>query len=386
MNSLKEQLCIRGRQLLYQYCDENSVPYKKIGKLVVARKGQESYVQSLHDKARQLHQITQSLPTHLLTGSKAKKMEPNLSSDITAALYSPETGILDSHSFMQSLEQHLKEAENAEVLTNTSVVRIDPYPYASHTSQYEDGNGWVIQMITPQPNGTEVSDGDSILARTLVNAAGLSGTLILNSLLPVESRIPMYYARGSYASYRGPGVEGISRLLYPCPEAKKDKHSFQSLGTHLTLDLSGNIKFGPDLQWISPGRDGDSEASPVATEDNELREQFLTSESDAEFWKQKLNADDIQLEEMCRAVRGYLPNVQLSHFRPDYVGIRPKLVPPWGGFQDFVFRRDHATDFLQMSSQNRRGVGTMISLLGIESPGLTASLAIAEKTVSMLDE
>lgn len=115
---------------------------------------------------------------------------------------------------------------------------------------------------------------------------------------------------------------------------------------------------------------------------------FSYDESDIDFWKHHLTPDESQLEAMYEAVRTYLPNVDASRFRPDYVGIRPKLLPP-GGFQDFVFRRDFASSFRRGDGRNENdegkpGLGEMITLMGIESPGLTASMAIAEKVVSML--
>jgi L-2-hydroxyglutarate oxidase LhgO len=120
----------------------------------------------------------------------------------------------------------------------------------------------------------------------------------------------------------------------------------------LTLDFQGKVRFGPDLQWISPV-DGEG----------------------PDFWTRHLVPDDSRLEEMHRAASRYLPGVRLEGFQPDYVGIRPKLVGPQGGFQDFVFRTDYPD--ADRESQGR----PLISLLGIESPGLTSSLAIAEHVV-----
>jgi len=197
----------------------------------------------------------------------------------------------------------------------------------------------------------------------------------------------MYYARGSYAAYNGPGIANVSRLIYPCPDTDKTGHAFQSLGTHLTLDLNGNVKFGPDLQWLSPtGHASSPSTSPSPAEGekqgqdkDQPREEFSYEAEDVDFWKRHLVPDDAQLNAMHKAVRTYLPAVDIAKFRPDYVGIRPKLVPPWGGFQDFVFRTDYSSAFLR-SGGSRQG-GPMVSLMGIESPGLTASLAIAEKVV-----
>lgn len=385
---------------MYEYCEAYSIPYRKTGKLVVAHEHQRRYVESLHNKASKLewpepfagakHLSTQVLPTQLLSGDEARELEPDLSPDIASALLSPETGIIDSHSYMESLERDIMESENGDIAYSTAVVRVDPYDRSKLANGvpdlYAKEAGWIVQLVTRNANGTtqEEEEGDALFVRTLINSSGLSGNLILNSLLSPEKRIPMYYARGSYAAYSGSGATHVSRLIYPCPDVKKEsEHSFQSLGTHLTLDLAGNIKFGPDIQWVSPtGRVSQviGEPTTAANGQGENEEDASSYEAeDVDFWKRHLVPDDGQLSAMYEAVRRYLPNVQASKFRPDYVGIRPKLVPPWGGFQDFVFRRDH-------SGSNRSGQGgQMITLMGIESPGLTASLAIAEKVVSMLE-
>ncbi|KAH8118484.1 NAD dehydrogenase [Phellopilus nigrolimitatus] len=404
-NSLKEMFCVRGRHLLYQYCDASSVPYRKTGKLVVAHEHQRAYIESLHKKAVSLkwpvpplsvyaedrQPVGPALPTELISGSKARELEPDLSPEIAAALFSPETGIIDSHTYMESLERDIIESENGELVYSTAVVRVDPYDRSRLASGVPDvhakEDGWVVQTVTRGAEGVSTGESDALLARTLINASGLSGHLILNSLVPRDLRIPMYYARGSYAAYNGPGIGRVSRLLYPCPDTgKTSSHAFQSLGTHLTLDMSGNVRFGPDIQWISPTRTSDSEAEPTPVQHSrEDGEVFLYDEKDIDFWKQHLVPDDSQLAAMYEAVKTYLPNIEASKFRPDYVGIRPKLVPPWGGFQDFVFRRDYSGQYLGSASREVDKGGLMISLLGIESPGLTSNLAIAEKVVSMFE-
>jgi len=183
--------------------------------------------------------------------------------------------------------------------------------------------------------------------------------MVLNSILPKDERIPMYYARGSYASYHGSGTSQVKHLIYPCPYTGPNAHAFESLGTHLTLDLHGKIRFGPDIEWID-----------IA--DSEVK----GTEEDSEFWTKMLKPDDSRLPEIHQAVTNYLPGVALERLQPDYVGIRPKLIPPGGGFQDFFIR----TDYPSTNAENKHR-NLMVSLLGIESPGLTSSLAIAERVV-----
>ena len=279
-------------------------------------------------------------------------MEPSLSQAITAALWSPETGIVDSHALMQSLEKDILDSPESHLVYSTRVVRVDP-----------EKKGWAVQTVTSDSN-----QSDAFLAKILINASGLSANLILNSLLPGDKRIPIYFAKGSYASYHGQNLKGVSHLVYPCPDiGRQGPFSLTSLGTHLTLDLQGKIKFGPDIEWISP---------PDPTPEGEVED----------YWQQHLIPEDspIKMQEMHRAIASYLPGVELDGLSVDYVGIRPKLTPPGTGFQDFVLRTDYPVAFLGGDADSQRS--PMISLLGIESPGLTSSLAIAEKVVDMLPQ
>ncbi|KAF5370003.1 hypothetical protein D9758_001360 [Tetrapyrgos nigripes] len=350
--------------MIYERCRALNIPHRKTGKLVVATDAQKSYIEKLHEKSLRLSWPPHAqpsnpditvLPTELISGDEARRLEPDLSQDISAALWCPETGILDSHTFMESLEKDIMDSEGGELAYETRVVRVDPYRGEGNSVDIpEEEQGWVVQTLTGDANET-----DAFLVRNFFNASGLSGPFILNSLLPPEQQIPIYYARGSYASYKGPGIGGVSHLIYPCPYTGPNAHAFESLGTHLTVDLNGKVRFGPDLEWISPPSELDA-----------------SSEGAIDFWTRHLVPSDSRLVEMHQAATRYLPQVQLEGMQPDYVGIRPKLIPPGGGFQDFVFRVDYS------STEKRKG--PMVSLLGIESPGLTSSLAIAEYIVEDL--
>ncbi|KAJ3498974.1 hypothetical protein NLJ89_g10151 [Agrocybe chaxingu] len=259
---------------------------------------------------------------------------------------------------MESLEKDILDSEGGEIVYATNVVRIDPYQQSTSLVQGAPDvgaidHGWVVQAHS------EGEEPYAVLARNLINSSGLSSTLVLNAFLPQEKRIPMYYARGSYASYHGPGVSSVKHLIYPCPHTGPNAHAFESLGTHLTLDLQGKIRFGPDIEWIDPP------ASDIKG-----------NEEDSDFWTKLLVPDESRLHDMHQAVRNYLPGVAFDGLQPDYVGIRPKLIPPGGGFQDFSIR-SHYPDV--DAARERRGA--MVSLLGIESPGLTSTLAIAEMVV-----
>ena len=351
-----------GRSLLYDYCEAHAVPHKKTGKLVVGHQGQQDYLENLYKKTQSLrwssvlpkdpkfsqrHDL--AVPARLLTGDEARELEPDLSRDITCALLSTETGIIDVHTYMEALEKDISESDAGSVVCSTKVVRVDPTE-----------KGWVVQMSTNAEESDADAQTDSVLAKTLINSSGLSAPFLLNALgrgiNPPVADIPIYYARGSYGSYHGPGVANVRHLIYPVPDTGVNKHGFAGLGTHLTLDLGGNIKFGPDIEWIEP---------PQSTSDEEA----------VDFWMDHLVASN-KISSMFHSVRSYLPGIEKERLHPDYVGIRPKLAPPGTGFQDFVFRRDHSGAFMSGKIGKNEGA-MMVSLLGIESPGLTSSLAIA---------
>lgn len=244
---------------MYDYCKRNRIPHRKTGKLVVAQEHQRSYIETLYQKTRELHwplhddhakRDGPAVPARIIDKDEAHELEPDLSSKIVAALLSTETGIVDSHSLMEGFEKDITEA-GGELVYSTRVVRVDPHTGSSqtegHVSDEAAEDGWIVQTVTG-----DAEESDSLLARTLISSSGLAGPMILNSLLPLEERIPMYYAKGSYASYRGSGVSRVSHLIYPSVGTGRTLHGFQSLGTHLTLDLDGNIRFGPDIDWLNP--------------------------------------------------------------------------------------------------------------------------------------
>ena len=337
--------------MLYAYCTEHGIPHRRLGKLVVGRDDQYKYIAAMHTKAQTMtapprwdHSTDPHvLPTEVLSGDAARERVPELAREITSSLWSPSTGIVDSATLLSSLEKDIGDAGGA-IAYGTRAVRID--------AATDDTQGWIIQTTTSPEEG---SDGyaDSTLARVLINAAGLGAASVLNEVLPPSQHIPLYYARGAYAAYRGPGVRCIKHLVYPADEASATKGaSFHSLGTHLTLDMEGNVRFGPDIDWLS-------------VPDGAVR--------DEDGWEAHLSPDDERPRSMYAAVSRYLPGVKPEGFQLDYVGIRPKLAPPGAPFQDFVVRTDYAN--------KKDGKAPMISLLGIESPGLTASLALAEMIV-----
>ncbi|KAH8835868.1 NAD dehydrogenase [Flagelloscypha sp. PMI_526] len=371
--SLKTRLCIRGRDLLYEYCQKKNIPFQRTGKLVVATSPSEvTYLEHLLQKSQDLltwpphsdpSQVKTGRPVHteLIPGSFARELEPSLNSKVLAALLVKQTGIVDAHTFMAQLELDFISTEDAEASFNalyaTRAVRLD---------RSTNGHSWVVQTLTSGENETS-----SIEVGTVINCAGLSAPMLTNAVLDEKDWYSMFFPKGSYTSYKGPGIEDVKHLIYPCPPQPKGttSSSFESLGTHLTLDLQGKVKFGPNLEWLKPPSEPDDENM-------------------SEFWRSHLVPDESVVDSMYESVRDYLPGIVKDNLAPDYCGIRPKIVGPGHGFCDFIVRTDYAdrnTPGLVHSGRegwDGRGMdGKMISLLGIESPGLTSSLALAEFVV-----
>ncbi|KAJ6257032.1 hypothetical protein Dda_7916 [Drechslerella dactyloides] len=310
--SLKTRLCIRGKQLLYELCEKQRIPHRRLGKWILAQNEQErSVLEELHEKCERLE-----VPTEFITKAEAERIEPAVHSPF-GVLSSPTTGIVSSHDLMTYLTGLL---EPFDIALQTSVVDINKLR----------GGGY--EVITCNSTDTDGSgERTAITADIVVNAAGLNACHVSNMLLPPLRHVTPFYAKGNYFSYSA-SQPRVSRLIYPCPV-----EGLGGLGTHLTLDMAGRMRFGPDVEWVDGPED--------------------------------LVARDSRLAEAVEAVAVYLPGLQREALVADYCGIRPKLRPKSGGFQDFVVREEE------------RCPG-FVNLLGIESPGLTASLAIAE----MVDE
>lgn len=399
-DSLKTRFCTRGRQLLYdriRRVGSAVIGSKQVGKLVVGTGEDAAYLAARHRHCEAI--APHGPPTRLLSGDEARAMEPALSPAIEHALYSPTTGIVSAHDLMGHLAAELAElpdgtVPDAHVVVGTSVVRIDPHtPRRTGAKAGNDGSqvGFVVQLRT---HDAAHSDTDALLARVVVNAAGLNAPRVLNALWDKQHWLPMYFAKGSYASYKGPGVEGVEHLLYPTPHLGKGRaagaragagagagagaEAVHSLGTHLTLDLDGHVRFGPDIAWLSaPERRGDMDARGPEHDD---------------FWAAQLapDASEAWLSEMHRAIQAYLPGVDRAGLCEDYAGIRPKLGGPDAPFIDFGVlwhrSRDVATQPVwQTRPDTHAPHGWLVSLVGIESPGLTSALAIGEHVAHELE-
>jgi L-2-hydroxyglutarate oxidase LhgO len=306
--SLKHRLCVRGRRLLYPYLATRGVAHRKCGKLIAATsEAEEAQFTALYQRA--VDNDVENIA--LLTGAEARALEPNLS--CTAALISPETGIVDSHGLMLAL---LGDLENA-------------------------GGG--IVFSSPLLGGAVRADGAfdlrvggespaHLTCRVLINCAGLDAQRIARSIegVPYEAIPQLLLAKGNY--FGCAGRPAFSRLIYPAPVEG-------GLGVHLTVDLGGRTRFGPDVEWLD-------ETDPAHVD---------------------YSVDPKRAESFYAAIRRYWPSLPDHALQPDYSGCRPKLSGRGAAAADF-----------RIDGAERHGIDGLVNLFGIESPGLTSALAIAE--------
>jgi len=307
--SLKAQLCVRGKHMLYDYCATHGVPHQRLGKLIVATSEEEArLLDTIAEKAR----INGVDDMRKLSADEAIALEPALR--CTAALLSPSTGIVDSHALMLAYQG---DAENA----GAQCVFFTPM----QSAKVRPEGGFEVQF-----GGAEAM---SLSCNVLINASGVHAPTLARRIegLPAASIPTEYMCKGSYFTLSGRAP--FSRLIYPVPQ-----HA--GLGVHLTLDLGGQAKFGPDTEWIT---------------------------------EEDYTLDATRAEVFYDAVRTYWPALPNDALAPGYTGIRPKISGPHEPAADFV-----------ISGPADHGVTGLVNLFGIESPGLTASLAIADETLARL--
>ena len=318
-DSLKTKLCIRGKGLLYDLCAKHRIPHRKIGKWIVAQDDKQlKALEKIHEFSKQV-----KIPTRFLSKKEASKREPDVRAE-AGVLESPTTGIVDSHALMQFLQGDFED-RGGICAFKSPVIRVFPI---------DDGRGgWEITTRT------ETGQDTHITADNIINSAGLNAVRLSNRILPKNRQRTAYFAKGTYYSY-WPSAPKPSTLIYPAPVP-----GHGGLGTHLTLDMAGRIRFGPDVQWT----DDPTDYTPN-------RENFSEA------------VDEIQ---------SYLPGISRGAIDLDYVGIRPKLgkeasaTSGGKGFQDFYIEKE-------------KGYTGFVNMLGIESPGLTSCLAIGERVEELL--
>ncbi|NWG23405.1 MAG: NAD(P)/FAD-dependent oxidoreductase [Pseudorhodoplanes sp.] len=306
--SLRARHCVRGNRMLYAYCADHGVPHRKCGKLIVATNDAER-VKVEGILAQGMKNGVEGL--ELIGGNAARAMEPEVS--CVAALMSPETGIIDSHSLMLAYQGDLEDRGGA-IAFQTPVDRLTP-----------ETSGWMVHFGGREAGAMHVD--------AVVNCAGLGAQALAQRIdgYPL-ARIPkLVLAKGNYFGYAG--RPAFSRLIYPTPVDG-------GLGVHVTLDLSGRMRFGPDVEWIT---------------------------------EETYEVDPARAASFYARIRTYWPRLPDNSLVPDYSGIRPKLSGPGEPAVDFV-----------IEGPAEHGMPGLVNLFGIESPGLTSSLSIAEAAVDSL--
>jgi L-2-hydroxyglutarate oxidase LhgO len=306
--TLRARHCVAGRRMLYEFLASHGVPHRKCGKLIVATNDAE--MEKIHAIEKQ-GIINGVEGLELIGGNAARAMEPELS--CVGALLSPETGIIDGHAYMLALRGDLEDAGGA-IAVNTPVMG----------ARRKDGQ-WQVDF-----GG---SDGGTFEFDAIVNCGGLRAQSVARTIEDYpQARVPrLVLGKGNYFSYAGRPV--FSRLIYPTPIVG-------GLGVHVTLDLAGRMRFGPDVEWIE----------------------------DINY-----DVDPSRADSFYARVRTYWPGLPDGSLKPDYAGIRPKLGGPKDGQADFL-----------IDAPAQHGVSGLVHMFGIESPGLTSSLSLAEEVVGYL--
>lgn len=309
-DSLKAKLCVRGNALLYEHCAKSGIKHEKTGKIIVASDNEE--VEKIEQlKENGTNNGVQGL--ELLTSRQVRQMEPDI--DAKAGLLSPSTGIIDTHTLMQKYASQV-QGHGSMIAYDSEVTAIE---------KLHDGFKVTIQK-----------DNYQFETEVLINCAGLNSDKIA-SLCGIDidkANYKLYLCKGNY--FRTQQKFNVKKLIYPVPSI-----SIAHLGIHLTLDLAGSIRFGPDAHYVD---------TIDYTIDQDQRSAFYNS------------------------IKKYLPSISDDSLYPDTSGVRPKLQGPDDGFRDFVIQ-----------NEKDRGLDGLINLIGIESPGLTSVPAIAEYVETLIE-
>ncbi|NLX02302.1 MAG: NAD(P)/FAD-dependent oxidoreductase [Syntrophomonadaceae bacterium] len=301
---LKTRLCVEGNHLLYRFCEENRVKHQRCGKLLIANSPDE--IASIGQVYQQAG--TNGVPAELISSNQIKKMEPLI--EAQEAIYIPSTGTVDAYGLMQAL-YYLGQQQGVIYLFNTEVIQIDSI-----------SGGYALE--TPR---------ETIMVEKVINAGGLnSDKIAARAGIDIEKHgYRLHLCKGEYFKIKK--KRNINRLIYPLP-------GINSLGIHLSKDLEGNLRLGPNAFYID----------------------------EIDYQVDEEHGDDFY-----EAVQSYLPWLERDEISPDFTGIRPKLQAPGEPMQDFI-----------ISEESAQGLPGLINLVGIESPGLTACLAIAGYVREML--
>jgi L-2-hydroxyglutarate oxidase LhgO len=319
--SNKANWCVEGRELLYAFCQSHQVAHRQLGKLIVGQDEDEAALQTIASRAKDSG--VENL--RWLSQDELKTMEPEVRA--RHALFSPSTGIVDVHELMLALEGEIEKA-GGNVVTQSCFLAATPM--GANACQ-----GWQLDIKVGQQESHRLS------CRLLINAAGLDADAVANRIegLAADHVPQVHFAKGNYASLTG--GHPFKHLVYPAPVPG-------GLGTHLTLNVAGEAQFGPDVEWLGPA---DPSRPPGSTHPG---------------LNYAVNTE--QLAGFAASVQRWWPSLKAERLQPGYSGIRPKLTQN---------AKEPAADFVLQSPGQHKLAG-LINLFGIESPGLTACLAIGE--------
>lgn len=312
--SLKARLCIEGNRLMYDFCKEYDVPYKNCGKLIVATTEEEiGVIEGIRTTA-----MKNGVELSIIEKQGIQKLEPNVKA--LKALFSPTTGIVDSHSLM-------KQYETNSINNGAQIA------YSSEVSGIRKiDNGYEISVL--EADKTEYS----FTTRYLINSAGLTSDLVSGMAGIYDESLKIQFCKGEYFRINPPKNKLINRLVYPVPH-----HNMEGIGIHVTIDMGGGVKLGPDVKYLDKN-EYDYKLTPAK------HEAFFTS------------------------ARKFLPFLEPEDIAPEMAGIRPKIQKPGEPLKDFY-----------IMEESRRGFPHLVNLIGIESPGLTSSLSIANYVNKLID-
>ncbi len=312
--SLKAKLCVEGKKKLYDFCDKYEIPYRNCGKLIVATNAAEEPV--LDDiKQKAINNGVDDL--RFLNQKEIQELEPNIKA--TKALFSPSTGIIESHSFMKQLETFAVNNQ-AQMVYHTEVTAISKIQ-----------GGYQIQL--KEVDGSTFS----FTSKRIINAAGLESDLISNMLGMQDENLKINFCKGQYFKINSPKNRLLNRLVYPVPDP-----NMEALGIHVTIDLSRGAKLGPDIKYL----------------DNNEYDYKVDPDCQKVFYQ---------------SVKRFLPWLEMNDLSPEMAGIRAKTQKQGEPVTDFYIKEE-----------SDQGFAGFVNLIGIESPGLTASLAIADYVENLL--
>lgn len=307
-DSLKAKLCIEGKWLLYDYCKKYDVPYKNCGKLIVATSEEEI---AIIEGIRQTAIKNGVSDLQFLGKDKISELEPNIFA--VRALFSPSTGIVDSHSLM-------KQYETNSINNGCQIV------YGSEVTGVERiGSGYRISLLDADKKDYHFT------SKIVINSAGLTADKVSEMVGITDNRLKILFCKGEYFRINPPKNRLINRLVYPVPH-----HNMEGIGIHVTIDMAGGVKLGPDVKYL----------------DSNIYDYKLTASKQEAFYK---------------SAKKFLPFLEFDDIAPEMAGIRPKIQKPGDPLQDFY-----------IMEESRRGFPGFINLIGMESPGLTSSIAIAK--------